>query len=57
MIRVASDEALSLDAVLNVLDEVTRELKKARSQSLDLSTAVHVLRDRAKQRQTVEATT
>ena len=54
-VRIASDEALSVDAALDVLGDVTRELKKARSQNLDISTAALVLRDRAKNLQSAEA--
>lgn len=55
LVRIASDDSLSIDGVLNVLEDVTRELKKARSQGLDVSTAVHVLRDRARKHNSAEA--
>ena len=54
-LRITSDTALNVDAALDVLDDVTRELKKARSQNLDISTAALVLRDRTKNRQSAEA--
>jgi ParB family chromosome partitioning protein len=47
-LRISTPNGLSLDAILNLFDDVVKELKRARKDGLDVATAVHVLRDRSR---------
>ena len=47
-ISVQSATGLNLPSLIDLLEELIRECRKARSQGLDISTAVRVLRDRSR---------
>lgn len=47
-VSIRSDLGLNLEGLVELLEELLRHCRKARSQGLDISTAIRVMRDRAR---------